>query len=53
MRNHSSTRASKTGNKKIYVRDYSKKDVDGERLQVIKTYESMPHRYDYIFWISK
>lgn len=37
---------------KVYVRDYSKRNVDGERLQVVKTYESKPHRFDYIFWLD-
>ena len=38
---------------KIYVRDYSRRDIDGEKLQVVKTYESKPKRYDYIFWVKK
>lgn len=38
--------------KKIYVQDYLVKNVDGEKLQVVKTYESKPRRFDYIFWLD-
>lgn len=38
---------------KYYVRDYKKRNVDGERLQIVKTYESQPKRHDYIVWVRK
>ena len=36
-----------------YVRDYTKKNTDGERLQVVKVYESQPKRFDYLVWVTK
>lgn len=38
---------------KYYVRDYTKKNADNERLQVVKTYECQPKRYDYLVWLKK
>jgi len=38
---------------KVYVRDYTKKNTDGEKLQVVKTYESKPKRFDYLVWLKK
>ena len=36
-----------------YVRDYTKKNADGEKLQVIEIYESKPKRFDYLVWVKK
>lgn len=36
-----------------YVRDYTKRNADGERLQVVKVYESKPHRIDYVVFLEK
>lgn len=33
---------------KIYVKDFKKKNSDGDKLQVVKTYKSKPKWFSYI-----
>lgn len=39
--------------KKIYVKDYTRKNADGDELQVCKVYMSKPRTYKYIVFMSK
>ena len=39
--------------KKIYVKDYTRKNADGDELQVCKVYMSKPKAYKYIVFMSK
>lgn len=38
---------------KVYVKDFKKKNVDGDKLQVVKTYESKPKWFTYIIFNKK
>lgn len=39
--------------KKIYVKDYTRKTVDGDILQVCKVYMSKPKSYKYIVFMNE
>ncbi|SDO80135.1 hypothetical protein SAMN05421677_10847 [Halobacillus aidingensis] len=38
---------------KIYVRETVERDSEGEEMIVVRTYESKPHKYDYIIFLDK
>jgi len=38
--------------KKIYVKDYKRKNSDGEEIQIVKTYESKPKWFSYIVFLK-
>lgn len=38
---------------KIYVQDKTVRDSDGEKLQVVQTFESKPKSYQYLIFLEK
>lgn len=38
---------------KIYVQDKTERTADGEKLQVVQTYESKPKKYQYLIFLEK
>ena len=38
---------------KIYVQDKTERTADGDKLQVVQTYESQPRKVSYIVFLKK
>lgn len=38
---------------RIYVRETTEKDKEGNKMQVVKTYTSKPHKFNYIIFLDK